>query len=272
MTGDNLSKRKTLAEMILQSRNENISDNDWHQVRTATSGKGAASKDPFYHDFDEENRVETSDADCIREQALVFPSPPYGARAPSVPSPGSAWSSQSGMQSKGQHRVSPGSGVSQSRGSTAPQGNATLPVSMSKQRSARSSSPPEPPSKSVSAPPAPRSVAQTRHETLSAIPKHMQQLQTGMSARASSGPKVVEKPVAPLAKMFVECCHCKFYHDLPSKVYECMAKPDAVVEDRMLGISGAITTAVKCPWCQHAMSTKCCAGYAAVVYLKEKLH
>ncbi|KAK3693584.1 hypothetical protein B0T22DRAFT_43743 [Podospora appendiculata] len=105
---------------------------------------------------------------------------------------------------------------------------------------------------------------------LSALPKHMQ-LQAGISTRQPAATPA-ENRITPLAKMLVECCSCKFYHDLPSKVYECMAKPDAVVEDRTLGISGAITTMVKCPWCQHNMSTKCCAGYAAVVYLKEKLH
>ncbi|KAL1897366.1 hypothetical protein Sste5346_004102 [Sporothrix stenoceras] len=76
----------------------------------------------------------------------------------------------------------------------------------------------------------------------------------------------------PMAKMLVECCNCKFFHDMPSRVYECMAQPDAVVTDRDLGVSGAITTMVKCPWCSHNMSTQCCAGYAAVVYLKERLH
>jgi hypothetical protein len=76
----------------------------------------------------------------------------------------------------------------------------------------------------------------------------------------------------PIAKMLVECCSCKFLHDMPSRVYECMAKPDSVVEDKMLGVSAAITTMVKCPWCGHGMTTRCCAGYAAVVFLKEKLH
>lgn len=75
-----------------------------------------------------------------------------------------------------------------------------------------------------------------------------------------------------VAKMFVECCSCRFFHDLPSRVYACMAQPDAVVEDRALGVSGAITTMVKCPWCSHGMTTKCCKGYAAVVWLKERLH
>ncbi|GAB1310845.1 hypothetical protein MFIFM68171_01055 [Madurella fahalii] len=108
-----------------------------------------------------------------------------------------------------------------------------------------------------------------RPHVLSALPKHMQ-LQAGISVRPPA--TAAETRMAPIAKMFVECCSCKFYHDMPSKIYECMAKPDAVVEDRVLGISGAITTMVKCPWCQHNMSRNCCAGYAAVVYLKEKLH
>ncbi|KAI1768216.1 hypothetical protein GGR53DRAFT_462739 [Hypoxylon sp. FL1150] len=76
----------------------------------------------------------------------------------------------------------------------------------------------------------------------------------------------------PLAKMLVECCNCNFFHDMPSRVYECMAKPDSLVEDKLLGVSATITTMVKCPWCAHGMTTQCCAGYAAVVYLKEKLH
>jgi hypothetical protein len=80
------------------------------------------------------------------------------------------------------------------------------------------------------------------------------------------------KPMEPIAKMLVECCNCKFFHDMPSRVYECMANPDTIVEDRVLGVSGAITTMVKCPWCGHGMSTSCCSGYAAVLYLKEKLH
>ncbi|TLD33108.1 hypothetical protein PspLS_01339 [Pyricularia sp. CBS 133598] len=75
-----------------------------------------------------------------------------------------------------------------------------------------------------------------------------------------------------VAKMLVECCSCRFLHDMPSRVYECMVSPDAVVEDHAMGISGAITTMVKCPWCAHNMSTSCCAGYAAVIHLTERMH
>ncbi|KAK7953457.1 hypothetical protein PG988_014151 [Apiospora saccharicola] len=85
-------------------------------------------------------------------------------------------------------------------------------------------------------------------------------------------PASPERRGEPMAKMLVECCNCKFFHDMPSRVYECMAKPDSVVEDKLLGVSATITTMVKCPWCAHGMTTQCCAGYAAVVYLKEKLH
>jgi hypothetical protein len=73
--------------------------------------------------------------------------------------------------------------------------------------------------------------------------------------------------------MFVECCGCKYYHDMPSNIYEAMANPDAVVRPRgSVGFTGALSVTVKCPWCFHEMSTKCCAGYAAMVYVKERLH
>ncbi|KAI0473984.1 hypothetical protein GGR56DRAFT_560047 [Xylariaceae sp. FL0804] len=74
----------------------------------------------------------------------------------------------------------------------------------------------------------------------------------------------------PIAKVLVECCSCRFLHDMPARAYECMARPDSVVEDRLLGVSAAISTTVRCPWCAHGMTTACCAGWAAVVYLKEK--
>ena len=135
--------------------------------------------------------------------------------------------------------------------------NGSVPVSILKQTQRPQSPPP------------PQAGSSQRGPTLSAIPKHMQ-VQAGTQSRNPMA--VAEQRVTPIAKMFVECCNCKFYHDMPSKLYECMAKPDAVVEDKLLGISGAITTMVKCPWCQHNMTTQCCAGYAAVVYLKERMH
>ena len=76
----------------------------------------------------------------------------------------------------------------------------------------------------------------------------------------------------PIAKMFVECCGCKYYHDMPSKLYEAMAHPEDVVSADTVEFAGSVSMTVKCPWCKHDMSTKCCAGLAAMVYVKERLH
>jgi hypothetical protein len=73
--------------------------------------------------------------------------------------------------------------------------------------------------------------------------------------------------------MFVECCECKYYHDMPSKLYEAMSNPDAVLSSTdELGFAGSVSMTVRCPWCKHEMSTKCCAGFAAMVYIKERFH
>ncbi|MCJ1287652.1 hypothetical protein MMC26_007004 [Xylographa opegraphella] len=94
--------------------------------------------------------------------------------------------------------------------------------------------------------------------------------------------------VKPLAKMFVICCKCKFWHDMPSKLYEAMALPKQL-EEQAEGVSegvadaakgkgkgkaldGKVFTTVTCPWCEHAMSTGCCAGWTAIVYLHERHH
>lgn len=76
-----------------------------------------------------------------------------------------------------------------------------------------------------------------------------------------------------VAKVFVECCGCKYYHDMPSKLYDAMVNPNVILspKDRS-DFAGAISMTVKCPWCKHAMSTSCCAGLAAMVYVKERLH
>ena len=84
----------------------------------------------------------------------------------------------------------------------------------------------------------------------------------------------------PVAKLFVICCKCKFWHDLPSRLYELMALPQKL--SRSDGPEGAgalekmnqatLDTMVKCPWCDHFMTTWCCAGWTTVVYLHERHH
>ncbi|RGP75743.1 hypothetical protein FSPOR_541 [Fusarium sporotrichioides] len=76
----------------------------------------------------------------------------------------------------------------------------------------------------------------------------------------------------PSAKMFVECCACSRYHDMPSKLYEAMSNPDGVLSAGSTDFAGSVSMTVKCPWCRHEMSTKCCAGFAAMVYVKERFH
>lgn len=95
----------------------------------------------------------------------------------------------------------------------------------------------------------------------------------GRSLRPASTPSLGPLEREPLAKVFVECCGCRFFHNMPSNLYEAMANPEGVLGARdSLGYAGAISMTVKCPWCKHEMSTKCCAGLAAMVYVKERLH
>ena len=85
----------------------------------------------------------------------------------------------------------------------------------------------------------------------------------------------------PIAKLFVICCKCKFWHDLPSRLYELMALPQRLSHEgdrnsasKAVGKANEATldTMVKCPWCEHYMTTWCCAGWTTVVYLHERHH
>lgn len=98
-------------------------------------------------------------------------------------------------------------------------------------------------------------------------------LTTKSEGSSPTSPQLPSSPaIKPIAKMFVECCFCHFFHDMPSKIYECMANAPSVVQDKERGVHGVVSTNVKCPWCGHGMSTSCCGGWAAVVWLKERLH
>ena len=96
----------------------------------------------------------------------------------------------------------------------------------------------------------------------------------------AKGPIAEGMEAKPMAKLFVICCKCKFWHDLPSKLYEAMALPKELQKDDNVAggkgkgqVTGArLETAVKCPWCEHAMTTWCCQGWTTVVYLHERHH
>ena len=91
----------------------------------------------------------------------------------------------------------------------------------------------------------------------------------------------------PIAKMFVICCKCKYWHDLPSRLYEALALPRKIQpgdkiaqsggaktgsERKGKDVEGKVFTTVNCPWCAHGMNTACCAGWTTVVYLHERHH
>jgi hypothetical protein len=86
------------------------------------------------------------------------------------------------------------------------------------------------------------------------------------SASAPVGPVKGQAPES-IGKMFTICCSCKYWHDLPSKLFNAMVEPKGeIIEDKDLGISGNLTTLVECPWCHHGMSNLCCSTHAAVVH------
>ncbi|KAI6784641.1 uncharacterized protein J7T54_006686 [Emericellopsis cladophorae] len=108
---------------------------------------------------------------------------------------------------------------------------------------------------------------------LEAARKAAPSAQAPLKSSPTVGPQTLPILREPIAKTFVECCACKYFHDLPSKLYKAMANPDGVVAlGDEVRVGGNVSMTVKCPWCTHEMTTKCCAGLAAMVHVKEKLH
>ncbi|KAH7155858.1 hypothetical protein B0J13DRAFT_235446 [Dactylonectria estremocensis] len=76
-----------------------------------------------------------------------------------------------------------------------------------------------------------------------------------------------------VGKLFVICCGCKRYHDIPIKLYKAMANPEGVFSSsETMGFEGKVSMTVKCSWCDHDMSTKCCPGVSGILAIKERLH
>ncbi|GAD99634.1 predicted protein [Paecilomyces variotii No. 5] len=99
----------------------------------------------------------------------------------------------------------------------------------------------------------------------------------------------LQQPGKPLAKIFVICCHCKFWHDIPSKIYATLALPDHNNTNGTSKPSSPRTSStsplvplnqrsnsssrsVKCCWCNHNMNKSCCEGWTSIVYKHERLH
>lgn len=109
-----------------------------------------------------------------------------------------------------------------------------------------------------------------------------------------------------LAKIFVVCCHCNYWHDVPSGMYAQMVIPESLLfsglpepsssrssrsssqarsakssgskpqslfsDTSSSGPSSSPKATVKCSWCKHEMAKSCCASWTTMVHLIEKHH
>ncbi|KAJ5355759.1 hypothetical protein N7517_010368 [Penicillium concentricum] len=123
--------------------------------------------------------------------------------------------------------------------------------------------------------------------------------------RRSQKAKAARNPQT-IAKVFVICCRCKYWHDLPSEVYARLACPERLGPDLKLGrsfskkppdsgtrkLTGSrslpfgqfpasqpdlrpaplLPRKVTCCWCGHNMSRTCCEGWTTVVEMRERHH
>lgn len=76
-----------------------------------------------------------------------------------------------------------------------------------------------------------------------------------------------------VGKMFVICCECQRYHDIPARLYKTMLNPGGVFSGgETRGFEDRVCMTVKCSWCDHQMSTKCCPGVSGVLEVQERVH
>ncbi|KAI5850945.1 hypothetical protein BZA05DRAFT_337962, partial [Tricharina praecox] len=100
------------------------------------------------------------------------------------------------------------------------------------------------------------SIASSKHSASSVYPPPSEYL--GKTRPSSTvGASRPPTPPKPVAKLFVICCRCKYWHDLPSAMYRGMVE------------NGGAT---RCPYCLHGMETACCSGYTCVVYMHQRHH
>ncbi|KAG6178005.1 hypothetical protein E4U10_008340 [Claviceps purpurea] len=90
--------------------------------------------------------------------------------------------------------------------------------------------------------------------------------------RHKSTPHLATRDRDPIAKVFVQCCSCTHYHDMPSNLFKAMSNPEGVFSPAdKCGYSSALSMTVRCSWCKHEMSVRCCSALSTVVYIQERL-
>ncbi|OJJ48068.1 hypothetical protein ASPZODRAFT_129986 [Penicilliopsis zonata CBS 506.65] len=92
-----------------------------------------------------------------------------------------------------------------------------------------------------------------------------------------------------LAKVFVICCRCRFWHDLPPDVY---AKLAGLNMDRRVSVDSHLASRtqrgppasqhwipspghsdkIACCWCGHRLDKVCCEGWSTEVNMCERHH
>ncbi|KAL4762372.1 uncharacterized protein BDW70DRAFT_167157 [Aspergillus foveolatus] len=150
----------------------------------------------------------------------------------------------------------------------------------------------------------------------SRVPKHKSTGSEGAAgiSNGKGNPKMTKKrnlgQLVP--KLFVICCRCKFWHDMPSEVYASLTVSDPLsaaldqelaawernsLVDRLLQAHSShesytepprseaqhrssrirVTTEplpgpVRCCWCEHQISKGCCQGWSTLVQLRQRHH
>lgn len=103
--------------------------------------------------------------------------------------------------------------------------------------------------------------------------------------------RCLPKAKRSIGKVFVICCQCVLWHDLPSYLYKSMTEPERELNNdsarhyRLHDINNnTIDTwkqhttqeimyrknKITCPYCSHLMSTSCCASWTTIVFLHER--
>lgn len=100
-------------------------------------------------------------------------------------------------------------------------------------------------------------VIQSKERETSTFDNPMEPLGRGLQQ-----PQQPKALAASLAKLFVICCHCRFWHDIPSELYAKLALPERIASPAL----------VRCCWCDHGMSRSCCEGWTTIVYMHERHH
>ncbi|KAI9868203.1 MAG: hypothetical protein M1813_006948 [Trichoglossum hirsutum] len=119
----------------------------------------------------------------------------------------------------------------------------------------------------------------------------------GSRSTWAAGRRTLDQPGRPLGKCFFICCGCLRWHDLPADIFEKIvtkATPQRKMSDpvsdtstitphrtepswsrphgKQKAVIDAASSTFPCPWCDHEMSSHCCASWTTIVYFHTRHH